>query len=198
MAVFMNRDVPQWIAAVYQAVPNCDLLSPTCLGVLVSLAYNRGAGGFNSSSDRFREMRQIKTLMAQRRFKEIPDQIDSMARLWTNGVAGRRKREATMFREGLLESAKQAPGQVSAPDHSVLIDSQPDRTARTPQPTTTNSQNATTGGIVVATAGAAQQASAHGYNWGVVIGIGVVGLIIAGIVWGLWYSQRNEEVHPAL
>lgn len=198
MQVFMKRDIPQWIAAVYQALPNCDLLSPTCLGVLVSLAYNRGAGGFNSSSDRFREMRQIKTLMAQRRFKEIPDQIDSMARLWSNGVAGRRHREATLFREGLLESTKQLPAQVGAPDHTVLADSKPDKPARTPQPTTTNAQNGTAGGLVVATATAAQQAASHGYNWGVVGGIVVVGLVIAGIVWGLWYAQRNEEVHPAL
>lgn len=198
MQVFMKRDIPQWIAAVYQAVPNCDLLSPTCLGVLVSIAYNRGAGGFNSTSDRFREMRQIKLLMSQRRFREIPDQIDSMARLWSNGVAGRRHREATLFREGLMETAKQSPASVDLPDHTVLADSKPEKTARTPQPTTTKVQNATTGGLLVTTAAAAQQASSYGYNWGVVVGIAIVGLILASMVWGLWYVQRNEEVHPAL
>src|SRR4051812_4531830 len=63
-AVFLQRDVPQWTATLYRSVPNCDDLTPTCLGVEVGLIYNRGAGGFNSPGDRYTEMRAIKADMA--------------------------------------------------------------------------------------------------------------------------------------
>jgi hypothetical protein len=191
MQVFMNRDIPQWIAAVYKALPNCDLLSQTCLGVLVSLAYNRGAGGFNSSSDRFREMRQIKDAMIRRRFEVIPDFLDSMSRLWTSGVAERRHREAALFREGLAEKSKQVTTtSVTEPDPSVLADSKPDQNARTPQPKTTTVQNGTTGLIIASSTGAA-------YYFGltpVQITLAVIAAaVVAGGIWFAWYKNRNPS-----
>jgi len=48
-------------------------------------------------------MRKIKELMASENFKEIPDQIRSMKRLWppTSGLQKRRDDEAKLFQEGL-------------------------------------------------------------------------------------------------
>jgi hypothetical protein len=100
--VFLHDDMPQWIATVRKLLPNTELLKPDCLGALVSLAYNRGAS-FDAGGDRFREMRAIKADMAAKNFSDIPNQFKSMARLWppSNGVHGRRFREAALFERGL-------------------------------------------------------------------------------------------------
>jgi|GEM_PF-5971195 len=194
MAVFTNRDIPQWIAATVHALPNCALLSPTCLGVLVSLNYNRGTGGYTADGDRYREMRAIKAAMAAKNFKAIPALLDSMARLWTSGVAGRRHREADLFREGLIEQvpAPIPPLLPSAPDPDVIASSRPDAPARTKPPATSNAQNTTTGAIVVGGVVAAEQAHAHGLvsiESALLIG---GAFIAAGIVtWLLWYQNRN-------
>lgn len=102
LKVFLKRDMPLWIATIHHILPNTDKLGPTCLGMLVSLAYNRGAS-FNNIGDRYREMRAIKTDMALQHFADIPNQFRSMARLWTGGVHARRLREAALFEKGLEE-----------------------------------------------------------------------------------------------
>jgi hypothetical protein len=102
LAVFLNRDMPTWIRTVDTVLPNTDKLGPMCRGMLVSLAYNRGAS-FNNAGDRYREMRAIKADMAAMHFADIPNQFRSMARLWTGGVHARRLREATLFEKGLTE-----------------------------------------------------------------------------------------------
>ena len=45
--VYETVTLPKYTEAVLRAVPHADNLTPTCLGVLTSLGYNRGAGGFN-------------------------------------------------------------------------------------------------------------------------------------------------------
>lgn len=102
LSVFLKKDMPAWIDTVHRTLPNTDKLGPTCLGVLVSLAYNRGAS-FDKSGDRYREMRAIKGDMATQNFADIPHQLKSMARLWTGGVHDRRLREAALFEKGLVE-----------------------------------------------------------------------------------------------
>lgn len=102
LEVFLKRDMPMWIDTVRHTLPNTDKLGPTCLGVLVSLAYNRGAS-FNRAGDRYREMRAIKSDMTTQHFADIPNQFRSMARLWTGGVHARRLREAALFEKGLNE-----------------------------------------------------------------------------------------------
>lgn len=102
LSVFLKKDMPTWIATIKHVLPNTDKLSPMCLGILVSLAYNRGAS-FDKSGDRYREMRAIKADMASGNFADIPSQFRSMARLWTGGVHDRRLREATLFQKGLAE-----------------------------------------------------------------------------------------------
>lgn len=102
LAVFLEVDMPGWIATVRKVLMNTDKLSPDSLGALVSLAYNRGAS-FSLPGDRYREMRQIKALMVSSHFADIPAQFRSMVRLWphTSGLRGRRYREAYLFEKGL-------------------------------------------------------------------------------------------------
>ena len=107
MAVFMTRDLPKWEGLVERALPNTDRLSADSFGALVSLAYNRGADGFNAGGDRDREMHAIRQHMALRMFEDIPDDIRAMKRLWPNvtDLRLRRDHEAALFEKGLLPEA---------------------------------------------------------------------------------------------
>lgn len=104
IAVFDDVDVPRWYANCKKALPNFEALSPLCKGVLLSLAYNRGAS-FSKAGDRYKEMRNIRDLMAKKDFAKIPAEFRKMMRLWTNksnrGVALRREHEARLFEKGL-------------------------------------------------------------------------------------------------
>lgn len=106
--VFENVDMPRWVGIVKSRLPNCDALSPDCLGALVSLAYNRGPS-FDRAGDRYREMRAIKKHMKDRRYDLIPNEFRSMARLWQNtsvrGLVARRNAEADLFERGLKQMA---------------------------------------------------------------------------------------------
>jgi hypothetical protein len=199
MAVFEKRDVPQWIAATYHALPNCDLLTETCLGVLVSLNYNRGVGGYNLSGDRYTEMRQIKEAMATRRFVDIPDLLDKMARLWpNNGVGTRRHKEAALFREGLKEELDPTPAPAPLPpDPQVIASNREEQPARTPQPTTTPAQHTTTGAIVLGGVAAGQKAAEHGFSPAAIAAIVGASVVVAGVVWLIWYRDRNPTPAPA-
>ena len=108
--VFLHNDMPEWTTTVRKYLPNTDLLPPDCLGMLVSLAYNRGPS-FNAGGDRAREMRAIKADMGAKNFADIPNQLRAMARLWpsTSGVHGRRFREATIFQNALQGSSPTVP-----------------------------------------------------------------------------------------
>jgi len=112
LTVFAKRDMPKWTAVCRKALPNFDKLHPHCKGSLVSLAYNRGAGGFGDARDRFREMRAIKAHMAAGEFNKIAWRDDhgnlhgefiSMVRLWPDvrGLRDRRVKEAAWFVKGL-------------------------------------------------------------------------------------------------
>ena len=100
--VFLNNDIPEWINTVNHVLDNTNLLSQDCLGVLVSLAYNRGAS-FHKSGDRYKEMRAIAADMSTKNFADIPKQFRLMSRLWPqgSGVHKRRFREAALFEKGL-------------------------------------------------------------------------------------------------
>lgn len=105
--VFLHTDMPEWIATVRHYLPNTELLPPDCLGILVSLAYNRGPS-FNNAGDRYREMRAIKADMVTKNFADIPNQLRLMARLWTGGVHDRRFREASLFAKGFNRWVQQS------------------------------------------------------------------------------------------
>jgi len=100
--MFENVDMPRWVTAVRTHLPNTQLLSPDCLGALVSLAYNRGPS-FGNAGERYREMRAIKAHMAANSFEKIPAEFRAMRRLWPalKGLRDRREREAALFEDGL-------------------------------------------------------------------------------------------------
>ncbi|RXF68229.1 hypothetical protein [Hansschlegelia zhihuaiae] len=100
--VFVKKTLPRWIDTVDGALPNTNELSGHSFGALVSLTYNRGAS-YSKAGDRYKEMRNIKAHMTSRNYGSIPNEIQSMKRLWPNsaGLRKRRDREAQLFQEGL-------------------------------------------------------------------------------------------------
>lgn len=114
IAEFRDREMPKWEAHVVGALPNTDLLSGDSFGALVSLAYNRGYGGFSLPGARYAEERAIKAHMAAKEFAKIPGEFLSMRRLWPQGgdLWRRRGHEAALFQKGL---APQAPAPAAPP-----------------------------------------------------------------------------------
>lgn len=102
MAVFLQRDIPQWTDTVIKHIPAAQNLSPDSLGALVSLAYNRGAS-FDNQGQRYREMRDIKAHIQAGELAKVPDDFRAMKRLWPNmrGLRIRRDAEAQLFQDGL-------------------------------------------------------------------------------------------------
>lgn len=100
--VFIHNDIPQWLATNDKILPNMNMLTPDCRGVLLSLSYNRGAS-YDRSGDRYREMRAIKADMNLKHFSDVSNQLRSMSRLWPvgNGVHSRRLREASLWDKGM-------------------------------------------------------------------------------------------------
>jgi GH24 family phage-related lysozyme (muramidase) len=111
IAEFEEVEVPRWYALVNKAVPNLSKVSLDMAGVLVSLAYNRGAGGFNSTSARFSEMSSIRDAMAQEKWDAVPKLLRSMKRLWPNtvGLRNRREHEAQLWEKGMKLMQQKAP-----------------------------------------------------------------------------------------
>lgn len=101
-AVFRELDVPHYSAMVRKALTNTNLLSGDSFGALLSLTFNRGPS-FNVDGDRYKEMNAIRTLMAAKKFGEIPAQFESMRRIWPTvpGLQARRTKEAKLFTAGL-------------------------------------------------------------------------------------------------
>lgn len=117
---FRDRELPKWEARVLRALPNAELLQPDSFGALVSLAYNRGVGGFTAQSDRFMEMRTIRSLMVTKSFAKIPLEIRGMKRLWNNGLVARREQEALLFERGLAVASGQKPKPIPTRKQVVL------------------------------------------------------------------------------
>ncbi|MEY9674560.1 peptidoglycan-binding protein [Bradyrhizobium elkanii] len=101
--VFSNHVVPRYLAICRRLLPGFDKLSPDCVGVILSIAFNRDASGFNMPGTRWTEMRQIKACIASGELAKIPGLIRSMKRLWPNerGLRDRRNDEAALFEHGL-------------------------------------------------------------------------------------------------
>jgi hypothetical protein len=103
LAEFKQREIPKWLTRLNAALPNVGMLSAGCRGVLLSVAYNRGTGGFDDPSPRDAEMRQIKNYMATNQFSKIGGQILAMQRLWPKGsdLWNRRAHEAALYDKSL-------------------------------------------------------------------------------------------------
>ena len=110
---FMDRTLPLYVADTEDAFKNTAKLHADSLGALVSLIYNRGTSfsTFNSRGEDTRpEMRNIRDLMADMKFSEIPDQFRAMKWVWdkdhgnySRGVLERRDTEADLFAHGLAQ-----------------------------------------------------------------------------------------------
>jgi hypothetical protein len=112
LAQFMGRELPKWEARIIQALPNALLLSGDCFGVLTSIGFNRGTGGFHDPGPHFVEMRAITTHMAAKEFSKIPAEILAMRRLWPNpngDLYKRRTHEAFLFSRGLAAADPSVP-----------------------------------------------------------------------------------------
>jgi hypothetical protein len=96
--VFDKTVLPRWEAKI-AALKGSEKLNPNQFGALVSLAYNRGAGGFSTLGERYREMNAIKADLIRGDLSKISKHILSMKRLWPTvpGLLKRREQEAAMF-----------------------------------------------------------------------------------------------------
>jgi peptidoglycan hydrolase-like protein with peptidoglycan-binding domain len=103
--VFIGRSLPQSVGDTRKVFYRSREMPRLCLGVLVSLVYNRGTSMVDSVTNpgSRREMREIRDAIAAGRFSDIPDLLRAMKRLWPepNGLRGRRDREAELFEIGL-------------------------------------------------------------------------------------------------
>jgi len=105
--VFIRRSLPVQVRTTRSAFDGWAAMPRLCLGVLVSLVYNRGSRMTDSPSapgDRT-EMRSIRDAVAAGQFEGIPAQLRLMKRLWpeVKGLRDRREREAQLFEEGLAQ-----------------------------------------------------------------------------------------------
>lgn len=100
--VFIDRDIPKWMATLETSLPHLDLLPPECRGALLSVTFNRGAS-YSLPGSRYTEMRAIKSDMQAQHFGDIPVQLRSMKRLWptVQGLRDRREHEAALFERSL-------------------------------------------------------------------------------------------------
>jgi len=109
--VFRFKTLPKYVKLLRGAVPGVTDLPPDSFGALLSLVYNRGAHCFKSGGDRCTEMQQIRELISNKNYKDVPEQIRRMKRLYPQikGLQDRREREAKLFEEGLASSKYSSP-----------------------------------------------------------------------------------------
>lgn len=102
MAVFLERDIPEWTAKVIRSIPEAANLPPDSLGAVVSLAYNRGAS-FDNAGPRYTEMRSIKAHITSGNLAAVPNDFRAMKRLWpgVKGLLDRRDAEDALFEQGI-------------------------------------------------------------------------------------------------
>lgn len=105
--VFIRKTLPQEVSNTRTTFARCEELPPVCMGMLVSLVYNRGTSMVDSRDfpGNRKEMRDIQAAVAAGRFADIPAALRSMKRLWPNvkGLRDRREHEALLFEQGLAQ-----------------------------------------------------------------------------------------------
>jgi hypothetical protein len=153
--VFLHVDMPETERALFNHIPKAADLPPDCIGVLCSLAYNRGQS-WDNGSDRYREMRAIKQYIQDGKPGRVSNEIRAMKRLWPSddkskpdrGLRARRDKEAAIWDEGLRNSQPAAKDPVAKPT--------PPRTM--PTPDAPASSKGAAGGTIIAGGAAATKA----------------------------------------
>jgi peptidoglycan hydrolase-like protein with peptidoglycan-binding domain len=99
--VFVQHSIPNYIAQTRIIYPQVDRLTPQQVTALVSLVYNRGT---SLDGDSRLEMKNIQDLLAGGKLDQVPEQFESMTRLWPGlpGLIDRRRREAALWRDGFV------------------------------------------------------------------------------------------------
>lgn len=187
MSVFSEVDVPRWYKACVKAIgPKFEQLSPDCRGVILSLAYNRGAAHFNSASDRSREMHAIKLHVNSGEWSKIPGDIRGMKRLWAGssvrGLVDRREREAKLFEKGLKAPHQDAPLPQPTPAPKERTTEQPGAKQKPSTPPATAP-------VIVTGTGAAGTAAATGHHWVAVAILVVLAAGAAYIAYRKWIKK---------
>lgn len=107
---FKEQTLPKYVALTENVLPNTSELKDGAVGALVSLTFNRGASyrirKDEDPTGRYEEMREIRRLMREKKFSEIPEQIRKMKRIWQGnrdmaGLLTRREMEAELFQANL-------------------------------------------------------------------------------------------------
>ncbi|CDX15184.1 exported hypothetical protein [Mesorhizobium sp. ORS 3324] len=109
---FNELVLPRFVGVTENALlkDNTDRLSAASLGALVSLTYNRGPSftipEAKDPRGRYREMRNIRHHLFEKKPELIPAEIRSMKRIWEGnpdmaGLLVRRELEAKLFESGL-------------------------------------------------------------------------------------------------
>ena len=135
--VFDVTTLPKFTVLTFNSLPKLLDLSQTglhgdCIGVLVSLVFNRGAS-FRKAGDRYLEMRAIRQAIetgTNASLGKIPRLLRDMKRIWRNqglnGLLARREDEAKLFERGLastppLSSRAEAAAVAVTPTSVVLL-----------------------------------------------------------------------------
>ncbi len=94
--VFYNATLPLCATDVRNAYPGIEKLPPDAQGAILSLVYNRGP--LIDNSDRRKEMKAMKPMIAAGNLAGIAAQLRSMKRLWPDakGLVKRRESEAVL------------------------------------------------------------------------------------------------------
>jgi GH24 family phage-related lysozyme (muramidase) len=95
--VFYQTTLPKFYNLTLKVWPNLENLCPNAQVALTSIIFNRGSSMKGSSRI---EMREIKNLIPEKKYKEISKEIIKMKRLWMgkglNGLLKRRDEESKL------------------------------------------------------------------------------------------------------
>lgn len=94
-SVFIKSSLPTYARRALSIYPQLNKLTPDAVGAILSLVYNRGT---SLEGDRRKEMKAIVPLVAAQDYEGIAKQLESMKRLWNNGLVQRRQNEADLVR----------------------------------------------------------------------------------------------------
>jgi hypothetical protein len=103
-AVYREVTVPNTCALTVRAFPGVDQLASNAQGALVSLVFNRGT---KMTGPTRTEMATVRTLVPQKDYEGIAEQLESMKRLWpeTPGLQNRRDAEAALVRSAIAQAS---------------------------------------------------------------------------------------------